>query len=143
QNENCWLEAAKNEGADLVVIDTAPHSESAALAAIRAADLILVPCQCSILDLRAVTDTIDLVTLAKKKATVILNCVPTRGSLGDEAAEAIQSYGVALAPVKIGERTAFVRSLTDGLSALEYEARGKAAAEIWDLYKWLCKQIKI
>ena len=33
------LETAKDGGAQLVVIDTAPHSESSALAAIRAADL--------------------------------------------------------------------------------------------------------
>ena len=37
------LAAARRSGAGLVVIDTAPHSESAALAAARAADLALVP----------------------------------------------------------------------------------------------------
>lgn len=137
------LETAKDGGAQLVVIDTAPHSESSALAAIRAADLILIPCQPSILDLRAIANTIDLVKLAKKTATVVLNCVPTRGSLGDEAAEAIKEYNIPVAPVRICERTAFVRSLAAGLTAQEYEPKGKAADETWQFYKWLCKQVKL
>lgn len=137
------LETAQDGGAQLVVIDTAPHSESSALAAIRAADLILIPCQPSILDLRAIGNTIDLVKLAKKTATVVLNSVPTRGSLGDEAADAIKEYNIPIAPVRIYERTAFVRSLAAGLAAQEYEPRGKAADEIWQLYKWICKQVKL
>ena len=40
-------------GADLAVIDTAPHSEAAALAAARAADLALVLLRPGVLDLRA------------------------------------------------------------------------------------------
>ena len=137
------LAAAQEEKADFVVIDSAPHSESAALAAIRAADLILIPCQPSILDLRAISNTIDLVRLAKKEATILLNCVPTRGTLGDEAAEAIQQYSIPVAPVKISERTAFVRSLSAGLTVMEYEPKGKASAEIWQLYQWISKQVKM
>jgi chromosome partitioning protein len=144
------LAAAEEGGADLIVIDSAPHSESAALAAIRIADLILIPCQPSILDLRAISDTIDLVRLAKKsampsasKAIAILNAVPTRGSLGDEAAEAIKQYEIPIAPVRISSRTAFVRCLSAGLTVMEYEPKGKAAEEIWQLYKWVCKQITL
>ncbi|WP_414587018.1 ParA family partition ATPase [Scytonema sp. PCC 10023] len=137
------LETAANAGADLAIIDTAPHSETAALAAIRAADLILIPCRPAILDLRAISDTIDLVNLAKKTATVVLNAVPPRGSLADEAVEAIASYGVTVAPIKVGQRAAFVHSLTTGLTAQEYEPEGKAAEEIQQLYKWMCKQLKM
>ncbi|WP_413176457.1 ParA family partition ATPase [Anabaena azotica] len=139
------LAAAQEEKADFVVIDSAPHSESAALAAIRAADLILIPCQPSILDLRAISDTIDLVRLAQKDAIAIalLNCVPTRGTLGDEAAEAIKQYSIPIAPVKISERTAFVRCLSAGLTVMEYEPKGKASEEIWQLYKWICQQVKL
>ncbi len=137
------LETAALAGADLAIIDTAPHSETAALAAIRAADLILIPCRPAILDLRAISDTIDLVNLAKKTATVVLNAVPPRGSLADEAVEAIASYGVTVAPIKVGQRAAFVHSLTTGLTAQEYEPEGKAAEEIQQLYKWMCKQVKM
>ncbi|BAZ19364.1 partition protein (plasmid) [Kalymmatonema gypsitolerans NIES-4073] len=135
------LEAAVNNGADLAIIDTAPHSETAALAAIRAADLILIPCRPAILDLRAIGDTIDLVNLASKTAIVVLNAVPPRGSLADEAVEAIAPLGVSIAPIRIGQRAAFVHSLTAGQTAQEYEPEGKAAEEIQQVYKWMCKQL--
>ena len=70
------LEAAASSGADLAVIDTAPHSESASLAAARAADLVLIPCRPSILDLRAIGSTVDLVNLAQAQASIVLNAVP-------------------------------------------------------------------
>ena len=137
------LQTASDAGADLAIIDTAPHSETAALAAIRCADLILIPCRPAILDLRAISDTIDLVNLAKKTATVVLNAVPPRGSLADEAIEAIRDYGVSVAPIKVGQRAAFIHSLTAGLTASEYEPSCKAAKEIQQLYKWTCKQLKM
>jgi chromosome partitioning protein len=66
------LEAASNGGAELAIIDTAPHSESVSLAAARLADFILIPCRPAILDLRAINHTIELVRLAAKPAAVIL-----------------------------------------------------------------------
>ena len=41
------LTAACDAGAELAIIDTAPHSTDAALAAARAADLVLIPCRAS------------------------------------------------------------------------------------------------
>ena len=105
--------------------------------------MILIPCRPAILDLRAISDTIDLVNLAKKTATVVLNAVPSRGSLADEAIEAMGDYGVSVAPYRIGQRAAFIHSLTAGLTASEYEPKGKAAKEIQQLYKWTCKQLKM
>jgi chromosome partitioning protein len=48
---NQVLEAAKEAGASFVFIDSAPHSESSALAAARVADLVLIPCRPAILDI--------------------------------------------------------------------------------------------
>ena len=131
------LEEVKKAGTRLVIIDTAPHSESAALAAARAADLVLIPCRPAILDLRAISNTIDLVKLAGTKAAVILNSVPPRGPLANEAAEAVAGYGVPLVPVRITQRSAFIHSLTMGKSVQEFEPKGKGAHEIIRLYDWI------
>src|ERR1700704_4019568 len=56
------------------------HAESAALAAAKAADLILIPTRPGILDLRAIGTTADLVKLVQKPAFVVLNAVPPRAS---------------------------------------------------------------
>jgi chromosome partitioning protein len=135
------LATAEAHGATLVFIDTAPHAESAALAAARAADLILIPCRPAILDLKAIGATIDLVRIAGKPAMVVLNAVPSRGPLAREAGEAVEGYGIPLSPVSLGHRSAFVNALTVGATAQEYEPRGKAAEEIAKLYTWVCSHV--
>ncbi len=136
------LEAAKGGGADLVIIDTAPHSGEVALAAAEAADLVLIPCRPGILDLRAIGTTARVVKLAGKPAYVVLNTVPPRASnvLADARA-AVAVHGLEVAPVALQQRAAYAHALTAGQTAQEYERGGKAADEIAALYKWLHNRI--
>ena len=132
------LQTAKEAGADLALIDTAPHSEAAAMAAARAADLILIPCRPGILDLRAIASTAELVKLAGKRAFVVLNATPPRAvNLLAEAREAVAVHGLDVAPIAIQQRAAFAHSLTAGQTAEEYDPEGKAAEETGDLFKWM------
>lgn len=135
------LGTAESHSAELAVIDTAPHSESTALAAARAADLVLIPCRPGILDLLAIRASADICQLGKASAAAVLNAVPPRGPLGEEASEVISGYGLEVAPVLIGQRMAFVHSLTAGKGVLEYEPESKAAHEIKALYTWTCTQV--
>jgi len=132
------LQAAREGGAKLAVIDTAPHSESAALAAVRAADLVLIPCRPGILDLRAIGTTAELLKLADKPAFVVLNVMPPGASqLLKDARSAVAVHGLAVAPVVLHQRAAFAHALTAGMTATEYETKGKAAAEVAALLKWV------
>ena len=134
------LTTAREHGAALCLIDTAPHVESPALAAARAADLVLVPCRPSILDLRAVTASQTIAQLAGTPAAAVLCGVPARGSLASEARTALQTHGLPVAPVRIGHRAAFVHAATAGQGVQEHEPRGKAAHEIAHLYEWTYSQ---
>lgn len=136
------LDTSKKHGAKFVVIDTSPHSESSSLVAARSSDFVLIPCRPGILDLRAIESSADICALAKAKAAVVLNAVPSRGKIAIEAEEAIQRYNIPTVPVQIGQRMAFVHSLTVGLAVLEYETNGKAVEEINALYKWTCKHAR-
>ena len=60
----------------------------------------------------------------------------------EEAREAVAVHGLELAPVPIHQRAAYAHSLIDGRVAMEFEPKGKAAAEITQLYDWLEKQLK-
>ncbi len=132
------LQAAREGGAKLAVIDTAPHSEAAAMAAIRAANLVLVPCRPGILDLRAVGTTAELLKLADKPAFVVLNAMPPGASqLLKDARSAVAVHGLAVAPVVLHQRASFAHALTAGMTATEYEPEGKAAAEVVALLKWV------
>lgn len=131
------LKTAEQNGADLVFIDTAPHSEATSLAAARNAHLVLIPCRPAILDLHAIGATVEIARLADVPAIVILNAVPARSTLADEARAAIDTYEIETAPCQLGQRIAFVHSLTAGLTAQEYEPNGKAANEIRVLYEYV------
>lgn len=135
------LDTARKHGAELVVIDTAPHSETASLAAARAADLIFIPCRPGILDIRAISASVDVASLSKKPAIAVISACPHNGSLGDEAEQAIKTYHLAVAPIRITERRAFIRSLTASQSVQEYEPKGRGAEEIQQFYKFTLSQL--
>jgi chromosome partitioning protein len=137
------LQAAEDGAADLVLIDTAPHAESAALAAAKAADVILIPCRAGILDLRAIGTTADVVKIAAKPAFVVLNAMPPGATrLIADARAAVAVHGLDVAPVVIQQRAAFGHALTAGQTAQEFEPEGKAAEEIAALYDWLWTQLR-
>jgi chromosome partitioning protein len=137
------LSEARAIGADVVILDTAPHSDGPALEAAKQADLVLVPAQPSILDLRALGKTADLLKMARaSKVFAVLNCVPAQAGDADSAASAIpEQFGLAVGPVRLGTRLIYKRSLIDGQTAQEVEPGGKAADEVKRLYEWTCQQL--
>ena len=136
------LETARENGADVVILDTAPHSEATALEAARAADLVLVPCQPSIMDLRAMRKTADILDYLKKPTFAVLNEVASQGTVADEAARAIAAqFGMPVCPVRLGQLVAFNRCLLGGQAAQAYEPGGKAAQEVEMLRQWVSKQV--
>ncbi|MBY0361184.1 MAG: ParA family protein [Phreatobacter sp.] len=138
------VEHAAEIGTHALILDTAPHAESTALDAARCADLVLVPCQPSIMDLRAMRKTVDLLKLVKVPAFAVLNAVPPAGTIADEAEEMIRStLGLEVCPVRLGDRVAYSRCLISGQVAQEVEPEGKAASEITRLHVWACEQLHI
>jgi len=133
------LATAAEHGAGLCIIDTAPHSETAALAAAKTADLILIPCRPSYIDLKAIATSVDLAQIAKRPALFVLSCVrPGDKSLPDQAEQGLGVYKIPVAPVRISQRAAFVHSLTAGQTVQEYEPDGAATKEITALFKLSC-----
>ncbi|WP_181708730.1 ParA family partition ATPase [Chthonobacter rhizosphaerae] len=126
-------------GADYVVLDTAPHTESTALDAMRLSDLVLIPCQPSIMDLRAMTKTVELLKIVQRPAYVVMNGVQAHSMIANNEAERTieRMIGLPVCPIRIGERVAYNRCLITGQSAQETEPDGKAAREIDRLRKWI------
>ena len=136
------LEAAEESGADLIVIDTPPRAEQAAIAAARAAHLVLVPCRPSIFDLETFSTTLDLIAaVGSKPLAAVLNAVPTRGKKRQQAAQALKELDISVCPEVFGARVAFDHANTVGLSAQEYEPASKAAEEIQNVYMSICRLV--
>lgn len=128
-------------GGELLFLDTAPHSDSAALEAAKASDLVLIPCRPAILDMEAITNTLDLVRTTKTPVFVVLNAVAAQGQEAQEAAEAIAALNVEVSPVRLVNRVAYARALITGQTAQEFEPEGKAARDIEDLHTFICAQL--
>jgi len=138
------LKAAADNGAALRIIDTAPHSETNALDAATAADLVLIPCRASSFDLKAITTSIKLTKIAQKPAVIVINGAQPRGSLANQAEQGItEKYGMPVLDTRITQRMAFVHSVTEGKTVFEYEPGGAAAAEIKALFAATCQHVGI
>lgn len=135
------LEAAREHGADLAILDTAPRSEDTALRAARASDFALLVARPSVHDLRALQHSTDLLELADVDGAVVLNAVPYQGSHGEEAAQVLGAAGLTVVPPQVCHRAAHYNAATAGLTALEYEPGGKAAQEIIALWRWLAERL--
>jgi chromosome partitioning protein len=134
------IEAARAAGVDLVLIDTRPAVEADALAAARCADLALIPLQPSVLDLRAVAGTVDLVRAAGVDALAVINRAPTgRGAIENalvmETRAVLDGLGVRCAATVIRNRAAYHAALIDGRAVRELEPKGKAAKETRALWR--------
>lgn len=132
-------------GRDLVLIDTAPHSSHAAATAAKLADLVLIVSRPAILDLEAIGESVKIVKQQQSRSAVVLNACPPphqgrETAIAREAREALDVYGLPVAPVSISQRAAFSHALIDGRAVTEFDAAGKAAGEIRNLYHWIEKQ---
>ncbi|CCG07249.1 ParA family partition ATPase [Pararhodospirillum photometricum] len=116
--------------ADLIVIDTPPHAETEARAAVRVAHLLLIPLQPSPMDLWASAATVALAQKEKVTPLVVLNRVPPRGRLPGVIEERLKADALPLCSARLGNRTAFAASVLEGLGVVESEPTGTAAKEI-------------
>ena len=132
------LKAASESGCELAIIDAPPFAKDIAFEAAQRADFILIPTRPAVLDVMAMTRTLELVGHYGKPSAVVLTFCPIQGREIADTEAAIQQLGATLAPVRIHNRVAHSRAQQTGMTAQEFEADGKAAEEIKRLYEYAC-----
>ncbi len=133
---------ASGQGAQVIVIDTPPHADSAARAAVEVADLVLIPCRPSAFDLAAIQTSAKLVQLLRRPAFVVFSAgSPNAPRVYAEAGELVESYGTPACPVLLPDRAAFRHASAEGRTVMELEPAGRAAQDVRELYKWVCRQL--
>ncbi|RAH95653.1 cobyrinic acid a,c-diamide synthase [Acuticoccus sediminis] len=136
------VERARDMDVDLLLVDTAGRTEQAALAAARVADLVLVPLQPSVVDLKTIRATNDLINLAgDKKRAAVLTRVKPFGNRHLETAAWLEGQGMPVCPATIGDRITFQDAYAQGQGANEIDPSGKAAAEVRQVYLYARKLI--
>jgi chromosome partitioning protein len=128
------LDAAKAGGFGLVILDTAGKADPGTAAAMRTADLTLLPCSPSPLDVEAQIETVQTLTrLGKSFAFLISKAPPRRGvtKLSARALDATRGLSMLGTVVQsvIVNRAVYQDSMGAGMTATEYEPNGPAADE--------------
>jgi chromosome partitioning protein len=140
------MKAAADAGAEICILDTPPKAENASLAAARAADLVVVPVQPARLDLDALKETAEILTLAKTPALVLISRAPPTPNSKVEAQtrDVIRDgYGLNAAVTVLHNRIAYQHAMTLGQGVIEYEPSGAAADEIRALMAEVSKAISL
>lgn len=123
-------------GFDWVVIDGSPSVEALAVAAIKAADFVLIPVQPSPYDIWAAESLVELVkarqeiTDGKLKAAFVVSRQIVGTKLVGEARQALEGYGLPILASFTSQRVIYANSATSGSTVLDAEPEGAAAKEI-------------
>jgi chromosome partitioning protein len=135
------LQTLAQQGYSLVIIDTPGADTPGATAAIRVADLCLVPTQPAPFDLEATTPTLEAIMSTRRKFLFVLNRTPPKSGRVTEAAASLRVLGV-LADPPITQRTDHQDAAGRGLGVTEFNPEGKAAAEMRELWAFVAKRLK-
>lgn len=120
-------EIARLSKFDLIIIDSPPHMETETKSAIRAANLVIVPCQPSPNDLWATDKTIEIINREGKQMVLILNRCPYQSKL----LKHVESYfSEDLVRYSLGNRVAFASAMLVGLTSIESEPNSVATNEV-------------
>ncbi len=118
---------------DYVIIDGAPQIKELAVAAIRAANLVLIPIQPSPYDIWAASDLVELlkaridITDGKLKAGFVISRAIKNTKLGREVVDALEGYELPILNTIIYQRQIYPSSAATGLAVAD--CTGEQGAE--------------
>jgi chromosome partitioning protein len=135
------VEACRADGVDLVFVDTPPHAEASAAHAARLADLCVVPCGSSVLDIEAIGETVAILDAVGASGVVVLNRGRHSSSINGQAAQALAGYELPICPTVVMRRAALEDAFIDGRAVAELRPNSKAAQEISDSWRWIASHL--
>jgi len=125
---------------DYAFIDTPGAIGPETLAAIRAADICIVPSRPTPADLRAIRPTLAAIYRLEKRFAFVLNQTPAKSYRVRDAAEGLVALGV-LPDVNIVLRNDHQDAVGTGRGVTEINPAGKAAEEIRRLWRWIAARV--
>lgn len=138
---------AISHGYDWIVIDGAPQIAKLSAAAVKTADLVLIPVQPSPYDIWACADLVDIiaarreVTEGKPKAVFVISRAIKNTKLSTEITNALEDYNLPVLKVGTTQRVAYPTTAAEGLTVFN-DPSSDAAKEINSLKKEVLRFIK-
>jgi chromosome partitioning protein len=139
------LELAKSAGCDVVIIDTPPGRSPESVAAVEAADVVLIVVEADDQDsFDGIPKTARLARASETPAFGILNKVTPNSRIQIETGKLVfEAEKVPMAPVVMHRYTDHRDANPKGLTAQEFAPDSIAASEIKALWEWLCAQLQL
>lgn len=137
------LAALEKKGVTLVVIDAPGADSEYSEAAIRAADLCIIPARPNVFDLWACELTRASIKDKKKEYAFLLNqCPPAQQNARvDQGAQALQAIGALLSPL-VSARVDYQEAARLGLGVCELNPEGVASQEMRELWQSVKRRLK-
>ena len=135
------LEALRDHGIELVLIDTPPAFTQTTHRTLAAADLVIVPVRPSPHDLRAVGTVIEAVEQQGKSFVFVVNAAIPRTHIALDALRALAQNG-KVAPVTLHNRIDFATSMVDGRTAGERNEKSRSSGEVTELWTYVDTQLR-
>jgi chromosome partitioning protein len=136
------------EDADLILIDTPPGAPETAYAAALVADLMLLPCGPSPLDLFALKEALNLALRArtvrrmkKPRIRFVPSKVLVSTNLGRSLSQTLEKMGKKVLP-PIGQRIVLAEAVAQGLTIAEFAPSSAAHEEFRELAKAVDKILR-
>lgn len=104
---------------DIAIIDTPPYLTTALPEFFGYSDFVLVPTKASILDIMAISATIELLKKAQAqrpslKSGIVVNMVKSRTSITEDMKEVLQQYDFPMLESMVSDRVSYTRSPISG-----------------------------
>jgi chromosome partitioning protein len=126
---------ALHDAYDVMLIDTPAAPDADVAVAVNSADLCILVCRPTFLDIASVARSAEMVRRLGKAGLIVLNQAPSkRGGFEpasvQQAVEALRFCGLPIAPVGLRSRTLYQQAIARGLSVGEWDAQAPAAREV-------------
>ncbi len=121
---------------DVILIDGAAKLQDMSISAIKAADLVLIPVQPSVLDIWAAGDLVELikarqsVTEGRPRALFLVSRQIGGTRLAQDANAALAALGLPVLAGRTTQRVLYAECISTGSTVLDLEPNGAAASEI-------------
>jgi chromosome partitioning protein len=123
-------------GFDWVIVDGAPQLANMAVAAIKCADIVLIPVQPSPYDIWASEDLVDIIKARQKvtegspKAAFIISRQIKNTVLGKEARDALYGYELPIFQNGTFQRIIYAKTAATGSTVIDADLNSEATSEI-------------
>jgi chromosome partitioning protein len=123
------------KGITLTIIDTGAGESPASAAAIKAADLCIIPARPNVFDLWASELTRKACSASRREFAFLLNQCPSaqQSSRIEDGAKALEAMGGLLTPL-VSTRVDYQEAARHGLGVTEFNPHGIAAEEMRELW---------